>query len=138
MAQEEKEDTQQGSKSCEGNTEKLQSLKARLTSIRSYLKAESKTEKDAETLKARLDLTSEERNLTSEEEWYKKNLKAEQMQTYEGLEAIKKDLVKIKESLSSAPEEKEIKELRKPADKYLGEVERRLALVEEEEESQIL
>ena len=137
MAQEEKEDVQQGS-SCEGNTDKLQSLEARLSSIRTYLKAESKTEKDAETLKARLDLTSEERNLTSEEEWYKKNLKAEQMQTHEGLEAIKKDLVRIKESLSSAPEEKEIKELRKQADKYLSEVERRLALVEEEEESQIL
>ena len=138
MAQEEKEDVQQGSKSCEGNTEKLQLLEARLSSIKTYLKAESKTEKDAQTLKARLDLTSEERNLTSEEEWYKKNLKAEQMQTHEGLEAIKKDLVKIKESLSSAPEEKEIKELRKQADKYLSEVERRLALVEEEEESQIL
>ena len=138
MAQEEKEDVQQGSKSCEGNTEKLQLLEDHLSSIKTYLKAESKTEKDAQTLKARLDLTSEERNLTSEEEWYKKNLKAEQMQTHEGLEAIKKDLVKIKESLSSAPEEKEIKELRKQADKYLSEVERRLALVEEEEESQIL
>lgn len=137
MAQEEKEDTQQGSKSCEGNTE-MQLLEARLNSIKTYLKAESKTEKDAQTLKARLDLTSEERNLTAEEEWYKKNLKAEQMQTHEGLETIKKDLVKIKESLSSAPEEKEIKELRKQADKYLSEVERRLALVEEEEESQIL
>ena len=76
MAQEEKEDVQQGS-SCEGNTEKLQSLEARLNSIKTYLKAESKTEKDAQTLKARLDLTSEERNLTAEEEWYKKNLKAE-------------------------------------------------------------
>ena len=137
MAQEEKEDVQQGSNSCEGNTE-MQLLEDRLSSIKTYLKAESKTEKDAQTLKARLDLTSEERNLTSEEEGYKKNLKAEQMQTYEGLEAIKKDLVKIKESLSSAPEEKEIKELRKQADKYLSEVERRLALVEEEEESQIL
>ena len=137
MAQEEKEDVQQGSNSCEGNTE-MQLLEDRLSSIKTYLKAESKTEKDAQTLKARLDLTSEERNLTSEEEWYKKNLKAEQMQTHEGLEAIKKDLVRIKESLSSAPEEKEIKELRKQADKYLGEVERRLALVEEEEESQIL
>ena len=137
MAQEEKEDVQQGSNSCEGNTE-MQLLEDRLSSIKTYLKAESKTEKDAQTLKARLDLTSEEHNLTSEEEGYKKNLKAEQMQTYEGLEAIKKDLVKIKESLSSAPEEKEIKELRKQADKYLSEVERRLALVEEEEESQIL
>ena len=137
MALEEKEDVQQGSNSCEGNTE-MQLLEDRLSSIKTYLKAESKTEKDAQTLKARLDLTSEERNLTSEEEGYKKNLKAEQMQTYEGLEAIKKDLVKIKESLSSAPEEKEIKELRKQADKYLSEVERRLALVEEEEESQIL
>ena len=137
MAQEEKEDVQQGSNSCEGNTE-MQLLEDRLSSIKTYLKAESKTEKDAQTLKARLDLTSEERNLTSEEEWYKKNLKAEQMQTREGLEAIKKDLVKIKESLSSAPEEKGIKELRKQADKYLSEVERRLALVEEEEESQIL
>ena len=137
MAQEEKEDVQQGSNSCEGNTE-MQLLEDRLSSIKTYLKAESKTEKDAQTLKARLDLTSEERNLTSEEEGYKKNLKAEQMQTREGLEAIKKDLVKIKESLSSAPEEKGIKELRKQADKYLSEVERRLALVEEEEESQIL
>ena len=54
------------------------------------------------------------------------------------IEAIKKDLVRIKESLSSAPEEKGIKELRKQADKYLSEVERRLALVEDEEESQIL
>lgn len=138
MAQGEEPNMGQGTAGAKGHGENLQDLEAQLESIKAYLKAEAKTEKDAKALKARLNLTGEERDLTSEEEECKKNLKAEQMQTREGLEEIKTDLEKIKEDIDCASEEKGLKELRKQADKYLREVEERLGAVERGEENQII
>lgn len=138
MAQGEEPNMGQGTADAKDHGENWQDLKARLESIKAYLKAEAKTEKDAKALKARLNLTGEERDLTSEEEEYKKNLKAEQMQTHEGLEEIKTDLEKIKEEIECASEEKGLKELQKQADKYLREVEERLAAVDRGEENQIM
>lgn len=138
MAQGEEPNMGQGTAGAKDHGENWQDLKARLESIKAYLKAEAKTEKDAKALKGRLNLTGEERDLTSEEEEYKKNLKAEQMQTHEGLEEIKTDLEKIKEEIECASEEKGLKELQKQADKYLREVEERLAAVDRGEENQIM
>lgn len=135
MAQGEEPNMGQGTAGAKDYGENRQDLEARLKSIKAYLKAEAKTEKDAKALKARLNLTGEERDLTSEEEEYKKNLKAEQMQTHEGLEEIKTDLEKIKEDIDCASEVKGLKELRKQADKYLREVEERLGAVERVEEN---
>ena len=138
MAQGEEPNMGQGTTGTKDHGENWQDLEARLKSIKAYLKAEAKTEKDPKALKARLNLTGEERDLTSEEEEYKKNLKAEQMQTHEGLEEIKTDLEKIKEDIDCASEVKGLKELRKQADKYLREVEERLGAVERGEENQIM
>ncbi len=136
MAQGEEPNMGQGTTGAKDHGENWQDLEARLKSIKAYLEAEAKTEKDAKSLKARLNLTGEERDLTSEEEEYKKNLKAEQMQTHEGLEEIKTDLEKIKEDIDCTSEVKGLKELRKQVDKYLREVEERLGAVERVEENQ--
>lgn len=135
MAQGEEPNMRQGTTGTKDHGENWQDLEARLKSIKAYLKAEAKTEKDAKALKARLNLTGEERDLTSEEEEYKKNLKAEQMQTHEGLEEIKTDLEKIKEDIDCTSEVKGLKELRKQVDKYLREVEERLGAVGRVEEN---
>ena len=138
MARGEEPNMGQGTAGAKDPGENWQDLQARLESIKAYLKAEAKTEKDAKALKARLNLTGEERDLTSEEEEYKKNLKAEQMQTHEGLEEIKTDLEKIKEGIDCASEEEGLKELQKQVDKYLREVEERLGAIESGEENQIM
>ena len=138
MARGEEPNMGQGTAGAKDPGENWQDLQARLESIKAYLKAEAKTEKDAKALKARLNLTGEERDLTSEEEEYKKNLKVEQMQTHEGLEEIKTDLEKIKEGIDCASEEKGLKELQKQVDKYLREVEERLGAIERGEENQIM
>ena len=71
MAQGEEPNMGQGTTGAKDHGENWQDLEARLKSIKAYLKAEAKTEKDAKSLKARLNLTGEERDLTSEEEEYK-------------------------------------------------------------------
>ncbi|MBO7671290.1 MAG: hypothetical protein J6S25_00850, partial [Aeriscardovia sp.] len=54
----------QGTAGAKDPGKNWQDLQARLESIKAYLKAEAKTEKDAKALKARLNLTGEERDLT--------------------------------------------------------------------------
>lgn len=101
MAQGEEPNIGQGTSGAKDHGGNRQDLEARLESIKAYLKAEAKTEKDAKALKARLNLAGEERDLTPKEK-YKKNLKAGKMQIYEGLEGIKTDLEKIKGDIDCA------------------------------------
>lgn len=134
----EKESRGQASASSKSpEEESLEGMKGKLEEIKDYLETASKTEKDAETLEARLNLTGEERELTPEEKAYKKDLEEDRKQALTGLKAVEGDLRKIEAALTSISEEgdrgKELKECRKQASKYLNEVEVQLRKVAGEE-----
>lgn len=137
MRRETKQDEQSGQNGSTSEEEYLEQIKGRIEEIGEYLKAASKTEKDAAGLEARLNLTGEERNLTAEERSYRANLKKDRKQALEGFEEVKRDLTVIKRALDSMTEEGEhvakLKECQKRTSKYLNEVEERMRVVYEEE-----
>lgn len=138
MAQGEEPNMGQGTTGAKDHGENWQDLEARLESIKAYLKAEAKTEKDAKALKARLNLTAEERELMPQEKGYRANLKEDRRQALEGLKAVARELGEIEGALSSIPEEgeceSELKKCRKQEIKYRNEVEERIKSITNEEE----
>lgn len=114
----------------------LERVKENLEEIKTYIETAFKTGKDAAKLEARLNLTSEERKLTAEEEGYKKNLQEDRQQTLEGLKTVEGRLKEIETVLVSISKEEnlvsELKKCWKEESKYLAELEERIKAMSNE------